>query len=97
MLPSQDVRVVSINLAYNRDNMEARGEYMMPLLLSYEPDSIGTQENDGYTDWLMYFEQKLPNYERVGLVSAGEPKREIRNCCYSAILSDFFCFFESEL
>lgn len=73
MLPEQDVRVISINLAYNNENMEARGELMMPLLLSYEPDSIGTQENGGYTDWLEFFAEKLPNYGRVGLVSSGDP------------------------
>ncbi len=73
MMPEQDVRIISINLAYNNENMEARGEIMMPLLLSYEPDSIGTQENGGYTDWLKFFAEKLPNYGRVGLVSTGDP------------------------
>ena len=71
IIPPQDVRIVSVNVGYTIDNMNRRGELMVPLLLSYVPDSIGTQECGGYTAWTEFFEEGLVGYERVGRVSNG--------------------------
>lgn len=71
MRPAQDVRVISINVGYDIQNMTARGKAMVPLLLSYAPDSIGTQECGGYTDWVDFFRDGLVGYERVGHLSNG--------------------------
>ncbi|MBE6617651.1 MAG: hypothetical protein E7627_06920 [Ruminococcaceae bacterium] len=70
-IPGQDIRIVSINVAYDIQNMKKRGDLMVPLLLSYSPDSIGTQECGGYTDWVDIFREGLSGYERVGRVSNG--------------------------
>ncbi len=72
MSPVQDVRIISLNMSYEEADIEKRRSILMPLLLSYEPDSIGTQENGGRPLWHYYFEEDMPNYERVGLFSSGE-------------------------
>ena len=71
MLPEQDVKIISLNMSYEESDMEKRRSILMPLLLSYEPDSIGTQENGGRPLWHHYFKEDMPNYERVGYFSSG--------------------------
>ena len=81
MLPSQEVRVVSMNLSVETQRMYERGPEMMKLIRSCDPDSIGPQETgyDGETDWLAYFEKYFPDYTRVGL--SGDGNEVSRTTC----------------
>ncbi len=73
MLPSEEVRVISVNVCVDQQDIDERGPKLMDLLLSYSPDSIGTQENgcESISRWPAIFETGLPNYSRVGLSGDG--------------------------
>ncbi len=71
MLPPQDLRIISMNLSCEYRDIDKRAEKMIPLLLSYEPDSIGTQENSGNGPWEPILEEGLPNYDKVGICGDG--------------------------
>ena len=73
MLPGGEVRVISVNVCCEQQQIDERGPKLIDLLKSYSPDSIGTQENgmDSSGKWPYYFETGLPNYGRVGLSALG--------------------------
>ncbi len=73
MLPSEEVRVISVNVCVDQQDIDERGPKLMDLLLSYSPDSIGTQENgcESISRWPAIFETGLSNYSRVGLSGDG--------------------------
>ena len=81
MLPSQEVRIVSMNLCVETQRMDERGPAMMELIRACDPDSIGPQETgyDEPSDWLAYFEEYFPDYTRVGL--SGDGNEVSRTIC----------------
>ena len=71
LLPSQEVRIMSMNMSYEVENMPERSAIAIPLILSYAPDSMGTQENGGRPEWPLFLEKGLPDYKFVGRFSNG--------------------------
>ena len=78
MLPSQEVKVLSINLLVGDSSnsswdIKGREEIMVPILLSYDPDSIGVQETLG---WVVPLDNLLEDYARAGYTGQGvrEPR-----------------------
>lgn len=71
--PAEEVKVISMNLLVpdrkTPVTLDGRDEIMPPLLLSYDPDSIGIQESFGWTDVLG---ESLVGYARTGYASNGE-------------------------
>ncbi len=74
-----NLRIVSINLSCDMQNISARGSRMVDLLLSYSPDSIGTQENGLVYNgqWPEIFRKGLADYSRVGI---GDTDELTKNC-----------------
>lgn len=71
MLPSQEVKVVGINLLVNRDSVDQRAPLMLSLLTPIGADSIGVQECAG--KWEDYLREGLGDkYGRVGLDCNGK-------------------------
>ena len=72
-LPAQELRIMSVNICFDQDNIDERGPKLTEMLLSYEPDSIGTQENGlvGPSKWAGIFEETLTGYSRVGYAADG--------------------------
>ncbi|MBE6617650.1 MAG: hypothetical protein E7627_06915 [Ruminococcaceae bacterium] len=71
MLPAAEIRIMSMNMSYDVEHMRERSDIAIPLILSYSPDSMGTQENGGRPDWPYYLEKGLPDYKFVGRFSNG--------------------------
>ena len=70
MRPAQEVKVVDFNVLNGDETVAERAEELIPLLLSYEPDSIGLQEVSG--NWINALRTGLgSNYGRVGIDSNG--------------------------
>ncbi len=69
----EEIRVISMNLDANENTIRSRAELMMPVLLSYVPDSIGVQEARG--SWVSMLNRYLVNegYTRVGVDAGGYP------------------------
>ena len=67
-LPSENVRIMSINLAVTKDNISARAPRMIEFIKSFDPDSVGTQENNTVGSWPGIMEEKLEGYRMVGQV-----------------------------
>ncbi len=69
--PAEEVRVVSFNLDANEATIGERSERLMPLILSFEPDSIGVQEARG--SWVSRLNRHLVKggYTRVGVDAGG--------------------------
>lgn len=69
--PAQEVKVISMNLDANETTAGSRVRLMAPLLLSFDPDSIGVQEARG--GWINLLKRNFlaKGYARVG-VDAGE-------------------------
>ncbi len=71
--PAEDVKVVSFNLDANEATIGERSERLLPLILSFEPDSIGVQEARG--SWNRKLNDGLvrQGYIRVGVDAGGNP------------------------
>ena len=71
VVPGEEVRIISINLSVEERDKEERCPEMLKMLLSFRPDTIGTQENGG--PWPAFFEDNLETigYARVGLSPEG--------------------------
>ena len=82
MLPAQELRIVSMNLSTELREMDKRGPMMVELLNSYQPDSIGTQENSGYSEWVEVLNEGLPNYKHVGICGDGQEDSRTINSNY---------------
>ena len=69
--PAQEVRVISMNLDANEATAGSRVRLMAPLLLSFDPDSIGVQEARG--SWINLLKRHFlaKGYARVGLDAGG--------------------------
>ncbi len=69
--PAQEVKVISMNLDANEATATARVRLMAPLLLSFDPDSIGVQEARG--DWINLIKRHFlaEGYARVGVDAGG--------------------------
>ncbi len=69
--PAEEVKVVSFNLDANESTSNERSQRLLPLILSYEPDSIGVQEARG--NWVRLLNQGLvaKGYTRVGVDAGG--------------------------
>lgn len=69
--PAQEVRVISMNLDANESTAGSRVRLMAPLLLSFDPDSIGVQEARG--GWINLLKRHFlaKGYARVGLDAGG--------------------------
>ncbi|MBQ7600088.1 MAG: hypothetical protein IJU57_05380 [Clostridia bacterium] len=66
---SQELRIISMNVSCDMQNISQRSGKMVDLLLSYSPDSIGTQENGLIFggQWPSVFRTGLTDYSRVGI------------------------------
>lgn len=81
MLPAEEVRVISYNLDANTDTIERRAKLLIPHILSYEPDSIGTQEVL-YT-WGSVLENAIGDkYGRVGITDEGDVEKASASAVY---------------
>ena len=83
MRPAQELRIVDFNVLCNKDSAEERSKTMIPLILSYEPDSFGVQESIGI--WRTAFKEKLGDlYDSVGLDFGGsaEPTSQFSTDIY---------------
>ncbi len=71
--PAEDVKVVSFNLDANESTIAERSARLLPLILSFEPDSIGVQEARG--SWNRKLNDGLvrEGYTRVGVDAGGNP------------------------
>ena len=69
----QNVKIFSVNICIDQDNIDERGTRMLDLIKSYDPDTVGTQENGmpSYSKWPGIFENGLEGYGRVGLDDGG--------------------------
>ncbi len=69
--PAQEVKVLSMNLDANEATASARVKLMAPLLLSFDPDSIGVQECRG--GWISLLKRNFlsKGYARVGVDAGG--------------------------
>lgn len=69
--PAQEVRVISMNLDANEATAGSRVRLMAPLLLSFDPDSIGVQEARG--SWINLLKRHFlaKGYTRVGVDAGG--------------------------
>ena len=69
--PAQEVKVISMNLDANETTAGSRVRIMAPLLLSFDPDSIGVQEARG--SWINLLKRHFlaKGYARVGLDAGG--------------------------
>ena len=69
--PAQEVKVISMNLDANEATAGSRVRLMAPLLLSFDPDSIGVQEARG--GWINLLKRHFlaKGYARVGLDAGG--------------------------
>ena len=69
--PAQEVKVISMNLDANETTAASRVRRMAPLLLSFEPDSIGVQECRG--GWVNLLKKHFisEGYARVGVDAGG--------------------------
>lgn len=69
--PAQEVKVISMNLDANESTAGSRVRIMAPLLLSFDPDSIGVQEARG--SWINLLKRHFlaKGYARVGLDAGG--------------------------
>ena len=69
--PAQEVRVISMNLDANETTASSRVRLMAPLLLSFDPDSIGVQEARG--GWINLLKRHFlsKGYARVGVDAGG--------------------------
>lgn len=69
--PSQELKIMSMNLDANESTAATRVRIMAPLLLSFDPDSIGLQEARG--GWINLLKKHfLANgYARVGVDAGG--------------------------
>ena len=80
-IPQAEVRVISMNLDGNTPTIESRAELLIPHLLQYEPDSIGTQEVI-YT-WGAVLKNALgDNYGRVGITDEGDDEKAAASAVY---------------
>ena len=72
--PAQEVKVISMNLDANADTATERAKRMLPMLLEFEPDSIGVQEARGpWISMLKHFLTKDGTYARIGVDAGGQP------------------------
>ncbi len=69
--PAQDVRVVSFNLDASEATATARSKLLMPLIKSFEPDSIGVQEARGSWVGILRRQLERDGYVRVGVDAGG--------------------------
>ena len=69
--PAQEVKVISMNLDANEATAGSRVRLMAPLLLSFDPDSIGVQEARG--GWINLLKKNFltKGYSRVGVDAGG--------------------------
>lgn len=69
--PAQEVKVISMNLDANEATAGSRVRIMAPLLLSFDPDSIGVQEARG--GWINLLKRNFlaKGYARVGVDAGG--------------------------
>ncbi len=69
--PAAEIKVVSFNLDANEATLAERAERLLPLILSFEPDSIGVQEARG--SWNRKLNDGLvrQGYVRVGVDAGG--------------------------
>ncbi len=69
--PAEEVKVVSFNLDANEATLAERSARLLPLILSFEPDSIGVQEARG--SWNRKLNDGLvrEGYTRVGVDAGG--------------------------
>ena len=69
--PAQEVKVISMNLDANESTAGTRVRLMAPLLLSFDPDSIGVQEARG--GWINLLKRNFlaKGYARVGVDAGG--------------------------
>lgn len=69
--PAQEVKVISMNLDANETTAGSRVRLMAPLLLSFDPDSIGVQEARG--GWINLLKRNFlsKGYARVGVDAGG--------------------------
>lgn len=68
MLPSQELRIVSINVYLNNPTPRSAG--LTSIVKSVDPDSIGVQEFMG--DWVNEFESKMSDYVHAGYAHDGK-------------------------
>ncbi len=69
--PAQEVKVISMNLDANETTAGSRVRRMAPLLLSFDPDSIGVQECRGSWGGLLKKHFISQGYARVGVDAGG--------------------------
>jgi cytoskeletal protein RodZ len=69
--PAQEVKVISMNLDANETTAGSRARRMAPLLLSFDPDSIGVQECRGGWGGLLKKHFISKGYARVGVDAGG--------------------------
>ncbi len=69
--PAQEVKVISMNLDANETTAGSRVRRMAPLLLSFDPDSIGVQECRGSWGGLLKKHFISEGYARVGVDAGG--------------------------
>ncbi len=69
--PAEEVKVISFNLDANESTLGERSERLLPLILTFEPDSIGVQEARG--SWNNKLNRGLvaKGYTRVGVDAGG--------------------------
>ncbi len=69
--PAEEVKVVSFNLDANEATISTRSKQLLPLIKSFEPDSIGVQEARG--SWISPLNRYLvrDGYTRVGVDAGG--------------------------
>ncbi len=69
--PAEEVKVVSFNLDANEATISQRSRLLLPLIKSFEPDSIGVQEARG--SWISQLNRLLvrDGYTRVGVDAGG--------------------------
>lgn len=81
MLPAGEVRIISMNLDGNTPTIEKRAEIMIPRLLEYEPDSIGTQEV--IYSWSSVLKNALgEKYGRIGNTDEGPVEKAAASAVY---------------
>ncbi len=71
--PAEEVKVVSFNLDANEQTIGERSERLLPLILSFEPDSIGVQEARGSWNNKLNRGIVAEGYGRVGVDAGGNP------------------------
>ncbi len=82
---TQEIRVISINLCCDQDDIEKRGPILLNMFLDMDPDVIGTQENGlEYSAWMQLFKEYFPNYGRIGKSGEGlvESRKIMANYIY---------------